>query len=157
MTNRKKKKIYIAHSFSYLRSYWSKRTDLNRQPTLYKSVALPIELHLHNVPHKTRTCIQLNLRCLFKKRKETVSFHYTSSSVRVTDSVIFLMTISPSLSSSFFILHIYYIIFFIKNQKRFFNGDGVGFETHIIHRSFTLTKNYFSDLIPPRISGGGLP
>ena len=30
------------------------------------------------------------------------------------------------------------------------NGDRVGFETNIIHRSFTLTKNYFSDLIPPR-------
>ena len=89
-----------------------------------------------------------------RKRKvsvlQTVSFHYTSSPVRITDGVISLMTISPSLSSSFFILHIYYIIFFIKNQKRFFNGDRVGFDTNIIHRSFTLTKNYFSDLIPPR-------
>ena len=59
-----------------------------------------------------------------RKRKvsvlQTVSFHYTSSPVRITDGVISLMTISPSLSSSFFILHIYYIIFFIKNQKRFF-------------------------------------
>ena len=59
-----------------------------------------------------------------RKRKvsvlQTVSFHYTSSPVRITDGVISLMTISPSLSSSFFILYIYYIIFFIKNQKRFF-------------------------------------
>ena len=89
-----------------------------------------------------------------RKRKvsvlQTVSFHYTSSPVRITDGVISLMTISPSLSSSFFILYIYYIIFFIKNQKRFFNGDRVGFDTNIIHRFFTLTKNYFSDLIPPR-------
>ena len=57
---------------------------------------------------------------------------------------------------SFSTLHIYYTIFFIKNQERFFNGDRVGFDTNIIHRSFTLTKNYFSDLISPRINGGGL-
>ena len=91
-------------------------------------------------------------RCKVRKVSvlQTVSFHYTSSPVCITDGVISLMTISPSLSSSFFILHIYYIIFFIKNQKRFFNGDRVGFDTNIIHRFFTLTKNYFSDLIPPR-------
>ena len=64
-----------------------------------------------------------------RKRKvsvlQTVSFHYTSSPVRITDSVISLMTISPSLSSSFFILHIYYIIFFYKNQKRFLMAIGL--------------------------------
>lgn len=64
--------------------------------------------------------------------------------------------LTPHFSSHLFTLHKYYNIFFLKNQERFFNGDRVGFDTNIIHRSFTLTKNYFSDLIPPRINGGGL-
>ena len=45
------------------------------------------------------------------------------------------------------------ILFFPNNQidkSCSVNGDRVGFDTNIIHRSFTLTKNYFSDLIPPR-------
>ncbi len=44
---------------------WCRREDLNPQPTDYKSVALPVELHRHGDPYGIRTRVAaVKGRCL---------------------------------------------------------------------------------------------